>query len=62
MKFIFFLIFLIIASEVFSQGIVERRVNKEDSELSYFLYPLIYQVPGLGSGEGAGGTIVGVLQ
>ncbi len=46
---------------------IERR-DPEDrdgyagaKENSYFLYPLAYSIPGIGSGSGAGGTIVHLL-
>ena len=32
-----------------------------DDEISYFIYPLIYQVPGLGAGNGAGATVVNLI-
>ena len=54
-------IYLLISYPVMSQGLVERRKKQFDNEISYFLYPLIYQVPGLGSGNGAGGTITNLL-
>jgi hypothetical protein len=40
---------------------IERRKKQISEEISYFIYPLIYQVPGLGSGNGAGATIVNLF-
>ena len=62
-KLFLFLVFiyLLISDSVMSQGLVERRKKQFDNEISYFLYPLIYQVPGLGSGNGIGGTITNLL-
>jgi hypothetical protein len=40
---------------------IERRKEKDTDEISYFLYPLAYSVPGVGSGEGAGGTITNLI-
>ncbi len=40
---------------------IERRNKTADDEISYFVYPLVYKVPGLGSGDGVGGTVVNLL-
>ena len=40
---------------------IERRKKQVSDEISYFIYPLIYQVPGLGSGNGAGATVVNLV-
>ena len=40
---------------------IERRKKQVSDEISYFIYPLIYQVPGLGSGNGAGATFVNLV-
>ncbi len=61
-KYLFFsLILLILANSLKSEGLVERRKKTSDFESSYFLYPLVYQVPGLGSGSGAGATITNLI-
>lgn len=57
----FLLILLFLSNTALSQRIVERRKQQFESEISYFLYPLVYQVPGLGSGKGLGGTITNLL-
>jgi len=58
---LFILIFIVIPEYLIAQGLVERRKKEFENKLSYFLYPLIYQVPGLGSGNGIGGTITNIL-
>lgn len=46
---------------------IERRDREDrddytgDKETSYFVYPLIYTIPGIGSGSGAGATMVHLL-
>ena len=40
---------------------IERRKKQVSDEISYFIYPLIYQVPGLGAGNGAGATVVNLI-
>ena len=63
-KYIFSLIltFILFEKTVMSEGLFEERRRKQfNGEISYFLYPLIYQVPGLGSGKGVGGTITSLL-
>ncbi len=40
---------------------IERRKKQVSDEISYFIYPLIYQVPGLGSGNGAGTTLINLV-
>ena len=40
---------------------IERRNKSENDEISYFFYPLVYKVPGLGAGEGGGATVVNLL-
>ena len=40
---------------------IERRRPQVTEDLSYFFYPLAYQVPGLGAGQGLGGTVINGL-
>ena len=40
---------------------IERRKKQVNDEISYFIYPLVYQVPGLGAGNGAGATVVNLI-
>ena len=60
---LFQFLFLLILSSVISQGVlgIERRNKQDDDEISYFIYPLVYQVPGLGAGEGVGATVGNLL-
>jgi hypothetical protein len=59
--FLFF--FLLIISSLISQEVrgIERRNNQDNFEISYFIYPLVYQVPGLGAGDGVGATVGNLL-
>jgi len=41
---------------------IERRNKQDDDEISYFIYPLVYQVPGLGTGDGVGATVGNYLE
>ncbi len=54
------IIILVVAFSV-TVTAIERRKKKDTEEISYFLYPLAYSVPGVGSGEGAGGTITNLI-
>ena len=60
---LFQFLFLLILSSLISQGVlgIERRNKQDDDEISYFIYPLVYQVPGLGAGEGVGATVGNLL-
>ena len=60
---LFQFLFLLILSSVISEEVfgIERRNKKDSDEISYFIYPLIYQVPGLGAGEGVGATVGNLL-
>ena len=40
---------------------MERRRPQVTDDLSYFFYPLAYQVPGLGAGQGLRGTVINGL-
>ena len=55
---------LLILSSVISQEVlgIERRNKQDDDEISYFIYPLVYQVPGLGTGDGVGATVGNYLE
>ena len=60
---LFQFLFLLILSSVISQEVlgIERRNRQENDEISYFIYPLVYQVPGLGAGDGVGATVGNLL-
>ncbi|GIT04415.1 MAG: hypothetical protein CM1200mP28_16740 [Deltaproteobacteria bacterium] len=47
------IILLLFQNFLFTEGImgIERRKKQVSDEISYFIYPLIYQVPGLGAGK-----------
>ena len=49
----FLLFHLLVVKSVFADIIVERP-SKDKDNLSYFLYPVAYTVPGVGTGYGAG--------
>jgi len=57
------IILLLIQSFISTEIIfgIERRKNQVSDEISYFIYPLIYQVPGLGAGNGAGATVINLI-
>ena len=57
------IILLLIQSFLITEMVfgIERRKKQVSDEISYFIYPLIYQVPGLGSGNGAGATFVNLV-
>ena len=61
----FFLVLVIafqfLSNSLISKELVERRKKNKTDKISYFLYPLVYQVPGLGSGNGGGATITNLL-
>ncbi len=57
-SFVFFIVFSLIAH---ASCAIDRRKKADDEELSWFFYPLAYTVPGVGSGEGFGGTMVNLL-
>ena len=59
-SFFFFLNFTIDALS-FDLWDIKRKKNNTENELGYFFYPLIYTVPGVGSGNGLGGTILNLL-
>ena len=61
---LFQFLFLLILSSVISQEVlgIERRNKQDDDEISYFIYPLVYQVPGLGTGDGVGATVGNYLE
>ena len=54
---------LLIQNFLVTEGVmgIERRKKQVSDEISYFIYPLIYQVPGLGAGNGAGATFVNLI-
>ena len=54
---------LLLPSHLFSFDVwdLKRRKKQDGKELGYFFYPLVYTVPGVGSGNGAGGTIINLL-
>ena len=60
---LFQFLFLLILSTVISLGVlgIERRNKQDSDEISYFIYPLVYQVPGLGAGDGVGATVGNLL-
>lgn len=60
---LFQFLFLLILSTLISQEVlgIERRNEQDDDEISYFIYPLVYQVPGLGAGDGFGATVGNLL-
>ena len=60
---LFQFLFLLILSTLISQEVlgIERRNKQDDDEISYFIYPLVYQVPGLGAGDGFGATVGNLL-
>ncbi len=65
---IFRILFLIITLILSQTTLTIERRNPEDrddytgeKEISYFFYPLIYTIPGIGSGEGLGATSVHLL-
>ncbi len=53
MKYLFFWFHLLVVSSAFADIIVDRPA-KENDDVSYFLYPVVYTVPGVGTGYGAG--------
>ena len=55
MKVLSIVLLLLSVFEVFA---IERRRPQITEDLSYFFYPLAYQVPGLGAGQGVGGTVI----
>ena len=57
----FFILNLSIDALSFDLWDIKRRKNNTENELGYFFYPLIYTVPGVGSGNGLGGTILNLL-
>ena len=61
MKFWFILFLIILCLSIDTAFSIERRKKIDDDEISYFFYPLAYTVPGIGSGEGAGGTVVNLF-
>ena len=46
---------------VFEVSAIERRRPQVTEDLSYFFYPLAYQVPGLGAGQGLFGIVINGL-
>ena len=54
---------LLLPGQLFSFDVwdLKRRKQQTEDELGYFFYPLVYTVPGIGSGNGAGGTILNLL-
>ena len=60
---LFQFLFLLILSTLISHEVlgIERRNKQDDDEISYFIYPLVYQVPGLGAGDGFGATVGNLL-
>ncbi|MGA0160164.1 MAG: hypothetical protein ACO3NG_17090, partial [bacterium] len=63
-NFAYILLFvLLLPSHLFSFDVwdLKRRKQQDGKELGYFFYPLVYTVPGVGSGNGAGGTIINLL-
>ena len=63
-NFAYILLFvLLLPSHLFSFDVwdLKRRKNQDGKNLGYFFYPLVYTVPGVGSGNGAGGTIINLL-
>ena len=60
---LFQFLFLLILGSVISEGVfgIERRNKKDDDEISHFVYPLVYQVPGIGAGHGVGATVANLL-
>ena len=46
---------------VFEVLAIERRRPQVTEDLSYFFYPLAYQVPGLGAGQGLFGIVINGL-
>ncbi|MBF0239415.1 MAG: hypothetical protein HQM12_17065 [SAR324 cluster bacterium] len=61
MHFRVLFLFIIFSTIVHTALAIERRNKQEKEEISYFFYPLVYQVPGLGSGDGGGATVVNLL-
>ena len=61
---LFQFLFLLILSSVISEEVfgIERRNKQDSDEISYFIYPLVYQVPGLGTGDGVGLTVGNYLE
>ena len=57
----FFILNFTIDALSFDLWDIKRRKNNTENELGYFFYPLIYTVPGVGSGNGLGGTILNLL-
>ena len=57
------IIFFLMTHLVWADGLgwIERRKQQVNDEISYFIYPLAYKVPGLGSGQGIGASIINFL-
>ena len=58
LKVLSIVLLLLSVFEVFA---IERRRPQITEDLSYFFYPLAYQVPGLGAGQGLGSTVINGL-
>ena len=55
------LLVVLLPLSVFEVSAIERRRPQVTDDISYFFYPLAYQVPGLGAGQGLGGTVINGL-
>ena len=62
-RYLFTITFFLMTHLVWADGLgwIERRKQQVNDEISYFIYPLAYKVPGLGSGQGLGASIVNFL-
>ena len=58
LKVLLIVLLLLSLFEVFA---IERRRPQITEDLSYFFYPLAYQVPGLGAGQGLFGIVINGL-